>query len=147
MKEEITYIAKRYRRDRFSVDKAWRRLNIKSTSIWPRLRITAAITSIVVLTATAAVLYHQYELKTDIKASLPEKTGQVAKLKVVKVIDFENTPLPTVILKINEVYGVEVVNIPDNAVEYHLSLHYEGNAVDLIATINDILETQMTVEE
>ena len=26
-------------------------------------------------------------------------------------------------------------------------LHYEGNAVDLVATINDILETQMTVKK
>lgn len=147
MKEEISYIAKRYRRGRFSVDKAWQRLNIKPAPRWTRFRIAAAIASAVVLSATAAVLYHQYELNTHTETALPEKTDHVAPLKAVKVIDFENTPLPTVISKIKEVYGVEVSNIPDNAGEYHLSLHYEGNAVDLIATINEILETQMDVKE
>lgn len=147
MKEEISYIAKRYRRGRFSVDKAWQRLNIKPASKWTRFRVAAAIASVVVLSATAAVLYHRYELNTHTETALPEETEQATTLKAVKVIDFENTPLPTVISKIKEVYGVEVSNIPDNAEEYHLSLHYEGNAVDLISNINEILETQMTVKE
>lgn len=65
----------------------------------------------------------------------------------VRAIDFENTPLPTVISEIREVYGVELTGIPDNAVDYRLSLHYEGSAEDLIATINEILDTKMAVKE
>ena len=36
----------------------------------------------------------------------------VEPLEVVKVIDFENIPLTTVISKIEEVYGVEIENVP-----------------------------------
>lgn len=145
MKENITYIAKRYSRGKFSVDKGWKRLNIKPVFKWSILKIAAAISSVVVLSATAAVIYHEYELKNSPERTI-EEVIKPTQLEAVKVIDFENTPLTSVISKIKDVYGVEVVNIPDNAEEYHLSLHYEGNAVDLVATINDILETQMSVK-
>lgn len=147
MEEEVTYIAKRYRRGKFSADKGWKRLNIKPAFKWSGLKIAAAVASVVVLSATAAVIYHQYELKDTTDKTVNESVKPAASPEAVKVIDFENTPLPTVISKIKEVYGVEVINVPDNAGEYHLSLHYEGNAVDLVATINDILETQMSVKE
>lgn len=148
MKEEVTYIAKRYRKGKFSVDKGWKRLNIKPALKWSGLKIAAAVASVVVMSATAAVIYHQYKLNDTTDKTVNESVKPAAaSLEAVKVIDFENTPLPTVISKIKEVYGVEVVNVPDNAGEYNLSLHYEGNAVDLVATINDILETQMSVKE
>ena len=67
--------------------------------------------------------------------------------KVVRVIDFEEAPLTDVVEKIREVYGVEVVGLPANPGQYTLSLHYEGSAIDLVETINDILDTDMTVIE
>lgn len=145
--EEINYIAKHYRKGKFSVDKAWKRLNVKPAFRWSGFKIAAAAASVVVLSAAAAIIYHhQQEHPTSTDYIVPEVVKPEEPLKAVKVIDFENTPLPTVISKIREVYGVEVENIPDNASEYNLSLHYEGNAIDLVATINEILETQMTVK-
>lgn len=146
MKEEVTYISKRYHKGKFSVDKGWKRLGIKPSHKWSGLKIAAAVASVAVLSATAAVIYHKYELNASPDNQDKEVAKSVEPLKVVKVIDFENAPLPTVISRIKEVYGVEVVDVPDNAAEYHLSLHYEGNAVDLVTTINDILETQMSVK-
>ena len=49
--------------------------------------------------------------------------------------------------KIEEVYGVEVTGLPENAEEYRLSLHYEGNPVELVETINDILDIKMAIKE
>ena len=49
--------------------------------------------------------------------------------------------------KIESVYDVNVVNLPDSTSEYTLSLHYEGTPSDLINTINDILGTRMEVVE
>ena len=147
MKDEVTYIAKRYRKGKFSANKGWRRLNIKPAFKWNSFKIAAAISSVVVLSATAAVIFHQYELKNAPDKPIHEIVKPVEPLEVVKVIDFENIPLTTVISKIEEVYGVEIENVPENAEEYNLSLHYEGNAVDLVSTINDILETQMTVKK
>lgn len=135
--KDIKFIARHYRKGRFSVEKGWRKLNIRPVSIWRRMRVAAAVAAVIVLSATAAVIYNHYTPQTE----------QSAPVEIVRVIDFENTPLPTVIAEIREVYGVEIDNVPENAAEYNLSLRYEGNAVDLVATINDILETQMTVKQ
>lgn len=146
MEKEITYIAKIYRKGKFSADKAWKRLHIAPSYKWRRMRIAAAVASVIVLSATAAIVWHNHDV--SVKPQTEETVLPLQNPKtIVKVIDFEDTPLSTVISKIKEVYGVEVGNVPENAGEYKLSLHYEGNAVDLVATINEILETQMSVKE
>lgn len=146
MKEkEIDFIARKYKKGLFSADKGWKRLNIAPVRNWKQMRIAAAVAGAIVLSATAAVLYHNiYPSET---AVVKENKTMVVSKDAIKVIDFENTPLPTVIEKIKEVYGAEVTNIPENAEEYNLSLHYEGTASDLIATINEILNTDMEVKK
>ena len=145
MKEEISYIAKRYRKGRFSADKGWKRLGIAPSFRVRRMRIAAAIASFAILTATAAVIYRHVSIPAsniEIQQSIPADPKEV-----VKVIDFENTPLPVVVDKIEEVYGVEVTGLPENAEEYRLSLHYEGNPFELVETINDILDIKMAIKE
>lgn len=145
MKEEISYIAKRYRKGRFSADKGWKRLGIAPSFRVRRMRIAAAIASFAILTPTAAVIYRHVSIPAsniEIQQSIPADPKEV-----VKVIDFENTPLPVVVDKIEEVYGVEVTGLPENAEEYRLSLHYEGNPVELVETINDILDIKMAIKE
>lgn len=148
MNEDIEYIAKRYKKGKFSVEEGWKRLNIKPAFNWRTKIIAASVASVVVLTAAAAVIVYQHSINNQTTTnSTTEKTIEIAPEQVVKVIDFENTPLPVVIAKIKDVYGVEIVNIPENAEDYNLSLHYEGNAIDLIATINEIFDTQMEVKK
>ncbi|MBD5355856.1 MAG: DUF4974 domain-containing protein [Bacteroides sp.] len=144
--KEINFIAVHYRQGHFSTNEAWRRLGIASPTKWKRMRIAAVTGGILFLSATAAVIYHQYAVTDNVQVETvePKTTSPIF---VVKVIDFENTPLPMVIERIKEVYDVEITNIPDNAEEYKLSLHYEGTAIDLVETINDILDTQMAVKQ
>ena len=78
---------------------------------------------------------------------MPVKAQTINPLAEVKVIDFENAPLPEVVKKIESVYGVKVEGVPASPDEYVLSLHYEGTPTDLISVINEILGTQMTVAE
>ena len=120
----MSYIAKRYRKGRFSADKGWKRLGIASSFRVRRMRIAAAIASFVVLTGTAAVIYHHVSI-SETNVGIPQNQP-VNPREVVRIIDFEDTPLPVVVDRIREVYGVEVVNLPDNADNYRLSLHYEG---------------------
>lgn len=145
--EEITYIAERYRKGRFSADKAWGRLGIAHVPVWRRLRVAAVIASVVALSAAAVIVYNLHTPSSTHDEMSVEKHEATSVKTEIRVIDFENTPLPDVIAKIQETYGVEVTGIPDNAGEIHLSLHYEGNAVDLIATINEILDTHMKVKQ
>lgn len=144
MEKEISYVAKRYRRGKFATDKGWQRLGIAPSQRWRRMRVAAAIVSVIALSAVAAIFYHEYSLYEEpiVERQMPETPdGKV------RAIDFEDAPLPDVVARISEVYGVEVTGVPDNAGDYRLSLHYEGNVAALIETINEILGTNMAVKE
>lgn len=146
--KEIKFVADRYRPGRFNANRGWSRLGIAPSLKWRRYRIAAAIAGVVFLSASAAFVYDKFQSSAnrDVEIIGNEQIFESPALAV-KVIDFENTPLPVVIERINDTYGVKVTNIPDDADDYRLSLHYEGNAIDLVETINDILDTQMRVEE
>lgn len=143
--KEIDFIARRYKKGRFLPDAGWHRLGIASVSIWRRYRVAAAVAATVILSATATIIYREYRLNDIPPQTVPVET--VSPLAEVKVIDFENAPLPDVIKKIESVYGVKVEGVPASPEGYVLSLHYEGTPTDLISVINDILETKMTVTE
>ena len=145
--EEITYIAERYCKGRFSVDKAWHRLGIAQVPVWRHLRVAVAIASIVSLSAAALIVYNLHTpSSTHVEMSVEKHEATSVKTEI-RMIDFEDVTLPTVISKIREVYGVEITDIPDNAADYRLSLHYEGNVADLLETINEILDTKMALKE
>lgn len=143
---EIKFIADRYKKGRFSTDKGWNRLGIRSVSIWKKYRVAAAVAAAVVITASAAVIYKVAtvpSVKPETEISVPT----VADKNAVKIIDFENTPLTVVVEKINKTYGVKVTGLPESPDKYRLSLHYEGTASDLVETINEILGTELTVKD
>lgn len=142
--KEIKFIAERYRSGRFSADKGWKRLGIRPVSIWRKYRVAAAVATAVVITASAVVMYEMNSVQT---APQQVVAPTIVKDNAVKVIDFENASLATVVERIKEVYGVDVVGLPESPEDYTLSLHYEGTATDLVETINEILGTNLKVEQ
>lgn len=145
--KEVDFIARRYKKGRFSPDAGWHRLGIAPVSLWRRYRVAAAVAATVILSATATILYREYRMDDVPQQTMPVKAQTINPLAEVKVIDFENAPLPEVVKKIESVYGVKVEGVPASPDEYVLSLHYEGTPTDLISVINEILGTQMTVAE
>ncbi|MDE6786873.1 MAG: DUF4974 domain-containing protein [Muribaculaceae bacterium] len=141
---DIDFVARHYRKDRFRINAGWRRLGVAPVSRWKRYRVAAAAAT-VILSASAALLYQEYRNYDIQQPSM--QTPVTSALAEVKVIDFENASLNEVVIKIEEIYNVKVENLPDQDKEYQLSLHYEGTPTDLICVINDILDTQMTVTE
>lgn len=141
---DIDFIARRYRKGRFSAESGWRRLGIAPSFQLRRLRVAAAIAVTVILSATAAIIYNVYRVDD---VSQPAPIEAVSPMSEVRAIDFENATLYEVVKKIEAIYGVRIDNLPERPEEYRLSLHYEGTPAELIATINDILGTQMTVTE
>jgi hypothetical protein len=141
----IGFVARHYREGMFSVKDGWRRLGIGMSVRMRRYRIAAAVSAVVVLSASAAIIYHEYRGESEPQHVQTVQT--VNPMAEVKVIDFENAPLPEVVKKIESVYGVKVMGMPESPEHYELSLHYEGTPTDLISTINEILGTQMTVTE
>lgn len=144
LERDINFVVRRYRKGRFSVDQGWKRLGIGRSIKWIRMRVAAAAAAVVVLSASAAFLYHAYYLPDEPQIQQTRPTP-LAPTAVVRVLDFEDAPLKDVIAKIEEVYGVEIQNIPEDIDEYTLSMHYEGNVGDLLNEINDILDTQLTI--
>ncbi len=143
--KEIDFIARHYRKGRFDTAVAWSRLGIGATARSRRLRIAAAIAGLVILSASAGFLIHEYN--TVSHPQQPQETHAESPMQTVRVIDFDNAPLEKVIETIESVYGVRVIGVPDAAENYSLSLHYEGTPADLIAAINEILGTSMEVVE
>lgn len=144
--KDIDFVTRHYREGKFSAGEGWRRLGISRVSVWRRFRVAAAVAAALALSATAAIIYNEYH-----KDENSQKTVTVEKkmnpMAEVRVIDFENAPLPEVVKKIESVYGVKVKNLPESPEKYVLSLHYEGTPGDLIAVINEILGTKMKVAE
>ena len=143
--KDIKFIAQHYRAGRFNASEGWHRLGIKPAGNLRAWRIAAAAAILVAITATASYIYNY---NTTPSRNVPEEILATNRpLLTVREIDFDTTPLPVVVARIREVYGVDVTGMPSDAVKYHLTLHYEGNAYDLVETINEILGTQMTIEE
>lgn len=143
--KDIDFVVRHYRQGRFSAAAGWRRLGIGRAAAWRRFRVAAAVAAIIVVSATAAVVFRQYYVSD----SAPETVTApaVSPLQEVKVIDFDNASLEEVVAKIESTYGVEVNNLPADEEQYSLSLHYQGNPAELIEVINEILGTEMTVTE
>lgn len=145
--KEIDFIAKYYKEGLFNTDKTLRRIKPALRKVWSWPRIAAAASIIFVLGAAAALLirntYYSKQTEEIEKTSAPK----IPLESISKVIDFDDTPLPIVIERINSVYDVDVINIPVEANEYRLSLHYEGNVLDLLETINEILGTDLEIEK
>ena len=111
-------------------------------------KTAAAIGLLLAITATAAVIIRMEFMPADNLS--PDKDGQesiVDKALAVRTIEFDDVPLTVVIDEIRSVYGVELDSVPVNAGDYRLTLHYSGNAADLVETINEILDTEISIRE
>lgn len=147
MDKDLKFIARHYRKGMFSIEPALRRIKGAKSGWWTRTRIAAACAAAAILTATAAVFVHNHRASVIEPGTTTIEQTTIPAAEIVRVIDFEGAPLTEVVAKIREVYGVEVTDLPSNPDQYELSLHYEGSALDLVETINDILDTDMKVSE
>lgn len=144
--KDIDFIAKYYKKGLFTIEPALYRIKGFRKKIWTLPKIAAISSFIIAIGTTAAILitnsYHHKETRVEIPVI--EKTSPML---VSHVIDFDDAPLTVVVEQINLIYGVEVENIPINADELYVSLHYEGTALDLVETLNEILGTNMRIIE
>lgn len=143
--EEIEFVAKNYRHGAFNAKTAWAQMGLAAHRRRFVLRVAASIAAIAILSATAALIIKNTDIFTS--PTHVEQPGVHTETSVSKVIDFDNTPLSEVLASISETYSIEVDNVPDNAAELKLTLHYEGDAAKLIETINDILDTDITIKK
>lgn len=143
--EEVAFVARHYKRGAFAIGTAWKRVS-PTRRRWGFSKIAVVLVIVGVAGAMAAVWMHDFK---PLEVAPPEVT-QPAETKTVsperKVIDFDDAALPLVVEKIIQTYGVTVTNLPEDAEDYHLTLHYEGTAAELIETINEILTINLELQ-
>ena len=142
----INFVAKHYRKGAFSAEKALHRMGFIMPNRRYPLRIAVVVSCIVAITAVASIFIHNEYASREEAPVIIEQPAVKGDLKAVRSIDFDNAPLTDVIEEVKVVYGVEIEGLPEDASSYHLTLHYEGNAVDLVETINEILDTNLRVK-
>ncbi|MDE5871490.1 MAG: hypothetical protein K2H22_06095 [Muribaculaceae bacterium] len=147
MDKDLRFIARHYRKGRFAVGPALKRVKGRKGVWWTRTRIAAACVVAAIFTATAAVFVYRNNFSETGPSEPETERKAIQAAEIVGIIDFEEAPLTKVVAKIREVYGVEVSGLPADPDRYVLSLHYEGSALDLVETINEILDTDMKVSE
>ena len=145
--KEFGFVVKYYKEGLFNTEKALRKIRPKIRKVWSLPRLAAASCIIAVIGATAALLIRDNFSEKSVNIENTNEVHYEPLESISKVIDFDDAPLPVIIEQINIVYDVEIVNIPANADEYRLSLHYEGNVIDLLDTINEILGINLEVEK
>ncbi len=139
----LRFVTRYYRHGFLSAREGWRELGIP-VSIWRPWRIAAAVSAVVVLSASAA-LYLHYGVPAG-EPSVETVAPQGATMAdEVKRLDFTDAPLTQVVAEIERVYGVKVTGLPDET--FTLTLSYEGSAADIVETINALLGTHLAIEK
>lgn len=150
--KDIDFVARHYRRGLFDANRAWKAFGLRRSGIFRRWQIAASVAVLVAFGAVAAVVI---VTRPDIAPQPQPATRQhvpttiqapAAHINESIAIDFDDAPLSDVVVRIEKAYGVTVENVPSDAADQHLTLHFEGNAADLIDTINALLGTEMTVQ-
>lgn len=121
----------------------WKRHAVAASIIGTALVAAAAVTTYVALTPDTP--------KTEVAAPAAPAEPSVAPpqeipaAEEVKRMKFEDADLSEVVKRIEEEYGVKVSGATDG--QPRLTLSYQGTAEDLVATINDLLSTNLTIEK
>jgi len=144
--ESIKFVASNYDDSYFSTSRAWRKV-MPPVALRNIRRIAAASAIAIVITASAFI-YHasKYSVDSDAVTNETQENATIPaeEKEISRRIEFNDAALKDVIKKVEEVYQVEIVNIPES--NMHLTLSYEGTAEELIDVINEIAGTEMEVK-
>lgn len=146
---QLDWVAKSYLASAFDRRRAWVRISMAlgQTSAGlrrRRLRYAAAIAAAVALTASAAYIALKPEHQPVPEPQTIERSATLEMNRTHR-LDFSDTPLSQVVAKIETEYGVTVDNVPEG--DYRLTGSFEGDAGEIVESINMLLGTEMEVVE
>lgn len=146
--ESLDFVSRYYEEDSLMPRQGWYRFRLTHSMPKWRRNVAAACIGAVVLVASASVYYVMTSSTSEreepgVVTTVVETTEQNP-YKVVK-IQFTDAALKDVVKEIEKAYGVKITNVP--AEETRLTISYEGNAYDVVETINDLLGINLKIEE
>lgn len=140
----VQFVAQFYNPDVFDKKRAWQRLGVSTPIRWRRVGVAASVAVMFVAAAAYFVGYRNMQSVPTAEPVVKEIVMPAENAPVSTYISFEDENLREVVTRIEEVYGVEIENVPDT--EYRVTLSYDGTAEDLVASINELLGTSMRVK-
>lgn len=151
MKKSLRFVAKFYTPGILTPDPSfiargipfWKRHAVAASLIGTAFAAAAAFTTYLALKPTEAE--YEVPLSEEVVETSVDYPQETPKAEQVKKMKFEDAPLSEVVNAIEEEYGVKVSG--ETKGQPHLTLSYQGTAVDLVATINDLLGTNLTIEK
>lgn len=148
--ESVRFVARYYRQNAFTgKNPLWRQV-IEPHSRWRRYGVAAAVAGVVLTMSAigAFIVFNQKPVEQPVRVETTTSAPKAVPMKAASVsmkISFTEANLPEVCAKIEDVYGVELTNIPGDAEP--LTLDYEGTAADLVETINELLGTNIEIRK
>lgn len=141
--ESLSFVVRFYRRGAFRPT-----MLFVAPQRWRRMAVAASVAFGIVVASACVYLLTTHAPVSETVEKTPETTVATtveAPHTVSRRIKFEDAPLTRVVDEIETVYGVEVSPVADNDTT-RLTLSYEGNAADLLDTINELLGTDLKLE-
>lgn len=152
IKESIRFVASHYDSDAFSKMRKKEMLTAITghRSFFPilsaRWRAAAAVAVVALVASASVLLIQNLSDRPDTPAAIetvPAETTVTPASVESAVIDYTDAPLKDVVADIERIYGVTVTGVPDY--EIRLTIHYEGDAEDVVETINELLGTKLKI--
>lgn len=141
--ESLSFVVRFYRRGAFRPT-----MLFVAPQRWRRMAVAASVAFGIVVASACVYLLTTHAPVSETVEKTPETTVATtveAPHTVSRRIKFDDAPLTRVVDEIETVYGVEVSPVADNDTT-RLTLSYEGNAADLLDTINELLGTDLKLE-
>ncbi len=139
--ESLSFVARHYRAGAFA------RRHFFAPALWRgrRLRVAASIAGAALLASACYFgLTGSFDRTPEVPVTAEAPAAPAESTVAMSThIEFDNAPLSAVIAEIERIYNVKIGNIPTD--EPRLTLSYDGTASDLVATINELLGTELTV--
>lgn len=145
--ESLSFVARHYSPGKFNTHHAWQRIGIGVRPWWQRGRSIAAAVACVALVASACIYKWMAPERTHNDAAEPvhvESPTTAAPDMSVR-LEFADESLANVVKEIERVYGVSIGNVPDG--DIRVTLSYEGDAADLIATLNELFDLNLEIQQ
>lgn len=149
MKKSLQFVTKFYRPGALCPDDSF---ITEGLPFWKRHAVAASIIGITLLAAAAVSTYLVLAPSKPETETVTQKTETPAlpnedtpKADTVKEMKFEDAPLPEVVKAIEKDYAVKIAGNTEG--QPGLTLSYKGTAEDLVAAINDLLGTNLSIEK
>lgn len=142
----LSFVISHYEQGQFDEKAVWRKIMGSRFKFLDRRWIAAA--SIAFVLGASAFVYSVVSIRTNQpemqKEVLTNTSTSLQKESVTEKITFNNAPLEEVISKIEDLYGVEILNKPTQ--EITVTISYEGTAEEVVDILNETFNIDLKLK-